>query len=189
MRGVVRIQGQGPFRTLVAMLLFAAACGGDGDSGSTAGRDTAATVATDSGATGMQDTAMVAGSIDAPNFAVAGLDRAGVALFVDSLKAAVGREDRAAVAALVDYPLSTTLDGGAVTIANADEFVSRYDALVNERVRAAILDADVDRLFVNYRGVRIGRGEAWFGGVYAAGSNDLRIRIIAFNPDMTGAGD
>jgi hypothetical protein len=105
------------------------------------------------------------------DFFYAGLEEPPVAEFLRVLKEAVARNDRPKVASLVQYPTTVTLNGQgeSVSINSADEFVAKYDAIMNERVLSALKEADVSNLFANWQGVSIGRGEIWFGGLCANG--------------------
>ncbi len=122
---------------------------------------------------------------DAPNFTVAGLEEAEVSAFFETLKQAVARDDRRKVASLVAYPITVQLDGQPTTLKDTAEFVARYPDLLNEHVKAAVQAAEVNRLFVNWQGVRVGRGEIWFGGVYEGdeAQQTYGIKIVAINTE------
>ena len=118
---------------------------------------------------------------DAPDFSATGLEAAEVSDFFDALKEAVRRDDREAVAALVAYPVTVQIQGQPTTVENADDFVARYSAIMNERIRGALRAQPFTDLFSNWQGVRVGRGELWFSGVYEEGEEAYELKIIAIN--------
>ncbi len=123
---------------------------------------------------------------DGPDFSVAGLEKEEVGAFFRTLKEAAARDDRRKVASLVAYPLTVQLQGQPVTLKDAADFVARYPALMNAYVREAVAAAEMERLFVNWQGVRIGRGAIWFGGVSLddqAEEHNYAIKIVAINPE------
>ena len=92
-------------------------------------------------------------------------------------------DDRAAVAALASYPFRVTIGGERRAIVDASTFAESYPILVTERVKAAVAGATPDNLFANSQGVRIGRGEPWFSGVYPEGSQRYVLMILTINSD------
>ncbi len=118
-----------------------------------------------------------------PDFSSAGLQTPEVIQFLATLQQAVGRDDRPAVAALVAYPITVRIDGAATILADPPAFIERYPQVITERVRAAIEAAEPATLFTNWQGVRIGRGELWFAGVYEDGAETYDVLIIAINPN------
>lgn len=121
-------------------------------------------------------------SASAGDFSAAGLQTAEVRSFLTTLQQAVRNDDREAVASLVSYPITVRIDGAPTTLADPAAFTEAYPLVMTERVRSAIEAAEPDTLFANWQGVRIGRGELWFGGVYEDGAETYDIRIIAVNP-------
>jgi len=97
--------------------------------------------------------------------------------FFGILQHAVAADDRQAVAGLVDYPLRTRIDGKAVTIKDASQFVARYDDIVTAKIKRAVAEQSYAGLFANAQGVSIGDGGLWFSGI---GKADI-VRIIAIN--------
>ena len=116
-----------------------------------------------------------------PDFSVAGLKPDEVRLFLQALQTAVGRDDRARVATLVSYPIKVRLMGQPVSLDTPAAFMDHYSDIMNGRVKRAVTQAKFDELFVNYQGIRLGRGELWCAGVYEKGQQTYRIRIIAIN--------
>jgi hypothetical protein len=119
-----------------------------------------------------------------PNFAVAGLDKMEVRVFFDTLKQAFANDNKAKIAALISYPLRVYIDGQLQTIPAMDDFILHYPKIITDDVKGAVLNQQFTELFVNWQGVRIGRGELWFGGVVKEGAEAgkaYRLEIIAIN--------
>jgi len=125
-------------------------------------------------------------SVTAPStppldFSAAGLKAEKVRGFLQALKSAVAQDARAEVASLVSYPITVRLDGQPISLDTPDQFVDHYSAIMSDRVTKAVEQAELDNLFVNYQGVRLGRGEVWCAGVYEEGQETYRIKIVAIN--------
>ncbi|CAL1241394.1 hypothetical protein [Candidatus Methylocalor cossyra] len=100
------------------------------------------------------------------------------AAFLIQIKKAIAADNRDAVARLVDYPLPVHLDGKAVKIKGAQEFVAHYAKLVTPRVKQAVARQSYPTLFANWQGVSVGDGTLWFAEV----GNGRTVKIIAINP-------
>jgi hypothetical protein len=120
-------------------------------------------------------------SVPLSNFSAAGLESGEVQGFLRTLKDAVARDDAQAIASMVAYPITVKLEGAPVTVKTPQEFVANYTHIVSEPVKQAVEQAQLDRLFVNYQGVRLGRGEIWFGGVYNKEGKPYQVKILAIN--------
>jgi hypothetical protein len=116
------------------------------------------------------------------DFSAAGLQTAEVRTFLTTLQQAVRNDDRQSVASLVAYPMTVLIDGAPITLADAAAFTAQYPLIMTERVRSAVEAAEPATLFANWQGVRIGRGELWFGGVYEDRAVTYDVRILAINP-------
>ena len=116
------------------------------------------------------------------DFSPAGLQTDEVLRFYLTLKKAGESNDRDTVAALVSYPLAVQTETGSKTFATPDEFLAAYNLVMTERVITALTKSDYEHLFSNYQGVRVGRGEIWFGGVYEDGAETYTVKIIGINP-------
>jgi hypothetical protein len=108
----------------------------------------------------------------------AGLEVSEVTTFLETLKAGLGRHDRPGVCALVSYPIVAT----AKRVRDAAACRRDFEALFNDKVKAAVLSQKPEDLLANSRGVMIGRGEIWFSGI----CKDRRCRthtlkIVAIN--------
>lgn len=115
------------------------------------------------------------------DFSPAGLGTEEVAAFLRMLQDAVEAGDRARIAAVVAYPLSVRIRGKPTILAGPADFVAHYPEIMNDEVAAVIRSAELTELFVNYQGVRIGRGELWFAGVYGEDRQKYRLQIVAIN--------
>ncbi len=78
---------------------------------------------------------------------------------------AVKTHDTAAAAALVDYPISVKINGKDTNIKSASEFVQNYDAIMTKEITNAVVNQNLDDLFVNWQGVMFGDGQVWITGV------------------------
>jgi len=86
--------------------------------------------------------------------------------FLAKLKAAVQARDKSKVSQMVSYPLQVNRSSKTIHIKNREEFVRRYDTIVNAIVSAKIIDEASSRcLFSNSQGFMIGDGEVWFKGL------------------------
>ena len=123
--------------------------------------------------------AQVAPAGDTENrYEVAGITSAAAAEgFFYRLQRAVAQERRAEVAALVDYPVRVRLGRRMRRVRNRAELLRRYPLVFNRRVKRALAQQKTESLFVNWRGVMVGRGEIWFNEMPYGG----RFRIIAIN--------
>ena len=102
---------------------------------------------------------------------------------IASFQAAVATKNAAAVAALVAYPFTARIDGKAVKIADAAAFVARYDAIVTPGIAEVIARQKYADLFVNYKGVMFGNGEAWINGICNdTACADAEARVVAIQP-------
>jgi len=97
--------------------------------------------------------------------------------FLDQLKQAVASGDKKAVASLVAYPLRTKLAGVNRTVQSSARFIAMYDAIMTDKVRAAVEKQTYATLFANAEGVSIGDGAIWFSAI----DTQDTIRIIAIN--------
>ena len=92
-------------------------------------------------------------------------DHARYQAVIQDLQAAVAAEDAAKVASLVQYPISVDIGGKKITLKTEQDFVARYQELMTPDIRKAIVDTKYGDLFVNYKGVMFGSGQAWINGI------------------------
>ena len=95
---------------------------------------------------------------EADAFAVAGVTRSEASVVLVQLQVAVAAHDAKLIAALTFFPLTVRGKAGP---RNAAELERDFDAVFTDKVRSAILGQTVDELFASWRGLMIGRGEAW----------------------------
>lgn len=96
---------------------------------------------------------------------------------------AVAQKDAATVAAMIDFPFKTTVDGKSTTIRNAPEFITQYGRIVTPAMADTIVRQRYSDLFVNYKGVMFGRGEAWLNGICVdKACNSFNVRVVALQP-------
>ena len=119
------------------------------------------------------------------DFTAAGLETEEVEAFFVSLEEAIASDNRRKVASLIAYPLTVDVAGEALTIRDEADFVREYEVVVTGGVKRAVADAEVATLFANWQGVRIGRGEVWFSGVYEEDDveeQEYVLKVTAINP-------
>jgi len=125
-----------------------------------------------------------AAAADAPNpFAAAGVTAEDARHAFNDLQNAVRANDASAVADLVAFPLRVNLpDGRTRTIADRKVFLVEYPLLFDDKLRAVVLEATIDRLSASAYGIMFGRGELWMRSVCEhSGCSDPQLRIIALN--------
>ena len=69
--------------------------------------------------------------------------------------------DSYGIAETVKYPIAVNLNG-PMSITTADEFVSFYDQIFNQKVIDAITNTKEEDLIYLPEGIRVGHGEIWF---------------------------
>jgi hypothetical protein len=95
--------------------------------------------------------------------------------FLAELKNAVRNNNAEKFAQLISYPLHCYNSGKLVIISNKEEFVKSYASLINNDIKNLILSSNIDNIFINYKGIMLGRGEIWF---------DPSIGIFTINANM-----
>ena len=99
--------------------------------------------------------------------------------FLADLQAAVKANDKHKIAGMVSYPMNFIEGGKRTRIRDKQTFLARYDTIITEHVRTAILDQSSHCLFGNANGEMVGHGEVWFTGL-AGGS----VKIITVNTSL-----
>ena len=84
---------------------------------------------------------------------------------IEDLQKAVAAGDAGAVAALAQFPISVEIDGKRTSIGNARMFAEHYADFMTPDIREAIITTEYKDLFVNYKGVMFGNGQAWVNGI------------------------
>ncbi|WP_028596541.1 hypothetical protein [Paenibacillus assamensis] len=95
-------------------------------------------------------------------YEVAGIDDpAAFAQFFNNLKKEVAANNKKAVAGMIDYPLNVNKNGKTTKIKSKQEFIKKYNKIINKEVKQKLLAQKIDRVFVNAEGVMIGDGQMW----------------------------
>lgn len=75
------------------------------------------------------------------------------------------------LAQLVLYPITIhSIDGKDVEIQNEEEFIANYEKIATPKWKGVILAQEPEKLFTNWQGVMVNRGEMWFGPICLDGS-------------------
>lgn len=104
---------------------------------------------------------------------------------ITRLQTSVAAHDAAAVADLADYPISVEIDGKATTLDDKAAFVARYDDFMTPEIARAIVGTAYSDLFVNYKGVMFGDGQAWITGICkdpACDAFDVKLTTLQSGP-------
>lgn len=102
---------------------------------------------------------------------------------IGQLQQAVAAGDAATVAGLVEYPISVDIDGRDTMIEDKDAFVARYDQFMTPEISKAIVDTRYGDLFVNYKGVMFGNGQAWINGICKDDQcSAFDVKVVALQP-------
>lgn len=81
------------------------------------------------------------------------------------MQTAVAADDAAKVASLVHYPISVDIDGKNTILKTEQDFVTRYKEFMTPDIQKTIVETKYGELFVNYKGVMFGNGQAWINGI------------------------
>lgn len=84
---------------------------------------------------------------------------------ITELQTAVAAGDASKVASLAQYPIGVDIGGKNTVLKSEKEFVARYKEFMTPDISKAIVETKYADLFVNYKGVMFGRGEAWINGI------------------------
>jgi len=98
---------------------------------------------------------------------------------IHQFQSAVAQGDKQAVASLVQYPFDTQIDGKSRRLKAPSEFVASYDDIVTPAIANAITSQKYADLFVNYKGVSFGNGEAWINGICKDGAcKEFDVKVV-----------
>lgn len=126
-----------------------------------------------------------------PLFEAAGLTREKAARFFLTLRGALERDDREVVAGLVAYPITVRLGKKTRSIKDRAELLRDYDAILSDKVRAAVRSQRVELLKATGRGAEVGSGDIRFrcpsqlltktlaGAVTCDGPNIRIVRLVS----------
>lgn len=111
-----------------------------------------------------------------------------VETFAERVQAHIAAGEREELAGLIAYPLPVLLRGEPAEIADAEEFLQRYEQVVHPEFRRQAGRAYTRYLFHNWQGIMLGEatGNLLFGEVPAEGGEVLRITAIN-NPETVTA--
>lgn len=102
---------------------------------------------------------------------------------IDRFQKAVADKDAEAVAALVYYPFGATIGGKTVVIKDTAGFVAHYDKIVTAPIADVIVKQKYSDLFVNYKGVMFGSGEAWINGICKDNAcKAFDVKVVTIQP-------
>lgn len=97
--------------------------------------------------------------------------------FLRRIQRAVKSSDKQKISRMLNYPIQVNVEKHQKWINGPKEFLANYDLIFNETVKTAVLSQKEASLFCNQKGVMIGHGELWFGGV----DQEQTIKITAIN--------
>ena len=67
---------------------------------------------------------------------------------------------------------------------DGDEMIDRFDEIITDKVRAAVMAQDYATLFVNAEGAMFGNGELWFNGICDdSACSSSHAAVISINND------
>lgn len=104
--------------------------------------------------------------------------------FLLEIQDSLRTEDKEKLASLVYYPITiNSFDGNNdKEIQNAEEFIANYEKIVTPQWKEIILSQEPARLFTNWQGVMVSRGELWFTAVCIDKScQDSKLYIVTIN--------
>jgi hypothetical protein len=107
-----------------------------------------------------------------------------VKLFLEVIQKSVRKNDVFALSKIVRYPITLkTPQGKNIKVLNPKEFVANYPRVISANWNKAVLRQTYEKLFENWQGIMIGRGEIWFSGICIDNACVKReLKIIAINP-------
>ena len=107
-----------------------------------------------------------------------------VIAFLLEIQDSLRTDDKEKLASLVYYPITISRFEGENNkeIQNAEEFIANYEKIVTPEWKDIILAQEPARLFTNWQGVRVSRGELWFTAICTDSScQDSKLYIVTIN--------
>ena len=103
--------------------------------------------------------------------------------FLLEIQDSLRTDDKEKLASLVYYPITIRFDGNNdKEIQNAEEFIANYEKIVTPEWKDIILSQEPAKLFTNWQGVMVSRGELWFTAVCIDKScQDAKLYIVTIN--------
>ena len=96
-------------------------------------------------------------------------DPIGFIKFIQQMQVWIAENNKEAIASSINYPLDNP------KIKNKTEFLKNYDIYINNNVKKALREQDLQNIFRNYQGAMIGNGQVWFR------ETKLGYKIVAIN--------
>lgn len=114
----------------------------------------------------------------ATTWANAGIeDVIGLKNFIKKLQQWNEQNNKDSIAASIQYPLLNDKK-----ISSAKIFLQQYDKFFNEKVKKALQQQKLNRLFRNYHGVMIGNGDLWITNISETDKENYKITSINYAP-------
>jgi len=104
--------------------------------------------------------------------------------FLLEIQDSLRTDDKEKLASLVYYPITiNSFDGNNdKEIQNAEEFIANYEKIVTPEWKDIILSQEPARLFTNWQGVMVSRGELWFTAICNdKNCQDAKLYIVTIN--------
>jgi hypothetical protein len=109
-------------------------------------------------------------------YVIAGIDKNRAEMFFSEFKEAVKISDAKKISTMIYYPLSVTTKKGEFLIKQPKEYIEKHSELFSDSLKNVVMKQEFEKISVNYKGLRIGHGEIWFGGV--GKDKDYEIKIL-----------
>jgi hypothetical protein len=101
--------------------------------------------------------------------------------FLLEIQDSIRANNKAKLASLVLYPITIhSIDGKDVEIQNEEEFIANYDKIATPKWKGVILAQEPEKLFTNWQGIMVNRGEIWFGPVCTDGSGCQQTKYYIY---------
>ena len=107
-----------------------------------------------------------------------------VIAFLLEIQDSLRTDDKEKLASLVYYPITISrLEGdNDREIQNAEEFIANYEKIVTPEWKEILLSQEPARLFTNWQGVMVSRGELWFTAICTDSScQESELYIVTIN--------
>jgi hypothetical protein len=78
----------------------------------------------------------------------------------------VRTDNKEKLASLIRYPITIhSIDSRDVEIQDEEEFIANYEKIATQKWKGIVLSQEPTKLFTNWKGVMVNRGEIWFGPI------------------------
>jgi hypothetical protein len=103
--------------------------------------------------------------------------------FLLEIQDSLRTDNKEKLASLVYYPITIRLEGdNDKEIQNAEKFIANYEKIVTPEWKEIILSQEPARLFTNWQGVMVSRGELWFTAICTDSScQESELYIVTIN--------